>query len=171
MVALIFVPFTHVHSPSNRVKCAGNLKQIFTALQVYYIDTDNRYPPSLSCLYPKYINDLRLFQCPSVGAPQMTRNFDEQRCDYGYICYPDDSVRKFDAGRIVLVFEKGINHSMDCMFVLYMDGQVVLTLKRVLVAELQELANNERLSVPTRDLVRKTLAEVLAEGSVKRESR
>lgn len=101
----------------------------------------------------------------------MTGEFDEQRCDYGYIYYPDDSVRKVDAGRIVSVFEKGINHGMDCMCVLYTDGQVVLTLKKVLVAELHELTNNEKLSAPTRDSVRKTLAEVLAEDPVKHEPR
>ncbi len=99
----------------------------------------------------------------------MKGNFDEQLCSYRYICYPDDSARKFD-DKMVLAFDKGSDHQMEGMNAVFADGHVCFWSRERFIAMLGELAGNEKLSMPTREALRKTLAEVMAEGPVKRES-
>jgi prepilin-type processing-associated H-X9-DG protein len=151
------------------MKCAWNLKQISLALNEYYVDNNHHYPPSLSSLYPQYIPLLAIFHCPSVRAKGMQGDFDEHLCNYRYIYYPDDSARKFD-DRMILAFDKGSDHQMEGMNAIFADGHVCFFQRERFIAMLGELAGNEKLSMPTRDALRKTLAEVMAEGPVKGKS-
>jgi len=159
-------PTIHTVSPSS----VRNLKQIHPALEEYYYDNNNHYPPSLNCLVPKHVTDLSVFQFRGVKAKRMEGKFDEQLCSFRYIYYPDDSARLLDLERAALVFDKGINYQMEGMYALFSDGSVKFYARAKFIAMLGELAGNEKLSMPTRDSVRKTLAEVLAEGPVKRAS-
>lgn len=156
--------------PGNSIRCVGNLKHIQIALDAYYYDNDDRYPPSLSCLYPKYINDLSDFQCPSAKSRRMTAKFDEQLCSYRYIYYPDESVKLFDVDRAVLAFDKGVNQHMEGMNAVFVDGSVIFFSREKFIVMLGGLAGNKKLSMPTRDSVLKVLTEVLAEAPLKHKS-
>ena len=50
-----------------RTKCMNNLKQIGIAMRVYAINNDGKFPdePWGTNLYPKYIDDASVFDCPS----------------------------------------------------------------------------------------------------------
>ncbi len=50
---------------ARRHECADNLRRIVVALYTYALDNDGEFPDDLSALYPKYIDDVKLFICPS----------------------------------------------------------------------------------------------------------
>jgi hypothetical protein len=153
-----------------RLRCDFVLKQIDIALEAYHADNDDRYPPSLGCLVPRWLSDFSLFQFRRGEAPRMEDKFDERLCSFHYVYYPDDSVRRsdLDLERAVIVFAKNINLQADDMNAVFMNGRVQFVQRERLIGMLSAMASNEKLSQPTRDSIRKTLAEVLAEGPVKR---
>lgn len=95
--------------PAHRAVCRSNLKQIGLALSIYAKDFENHLPRRLEELYPNYINDQALFECPSAPDPQ------------SYVYVPG-LVADGDASRIVAFDRKG-NHE-DGRNVLFADGKV-----------------------------------------------
>ncbi|MHC4503767.1 MAG: DUF4190 domain-containing protein [Planctomycetota bacterium] len=50
---------------ARRVRCASNLKMIGYGLHLYASDHDEKFPKSLEELTPKYVEDPKVFVCPS----------------------------------------------------------------------------------------------------------
>lgn len=162
------VPNRTPHSP--RSLCAANLRELARIVAVYHFDHDFHYPPSLGSLPRTYFTDWRCFQCPGAKAPRMTGTYDEQLCCYRYVYYPDDSIEFVDKWGMVLVFDKNANHHKEGINVAFINGRVDCMSREKLVDALSAVADNKDMSQATRDSVRKTLAEVLAEAPHKRES-
>ncbi len=55
---------------ARRSKCQNNLKQIYYAISSYRDDHNEQYPPSLDVLKDKYIDDMKVFKCPSSASPE-----------------------------------------------------------------------------------------------------
>ena len=157
------IPMPIIEPPTPDLACLNNQITIFRALNMYYGDKGDHYPPSLSSLYPQYIPILRGFQCPLARQQRMKEKFDEHLCGYHYIYYPDHLAREHDASDRVLLFHKGHQDHARGMQVFYADGNWQIMPREQLVATLNKLVNNEKFSQTTRDSVRKTLAEVMAE--------
>ncbi len=59
-----FVRMAKAHA--NKVNCANNLRQISLGLHKYAIDHNRNFPQNLGELYPGYIKDGSILDCPSV---------------------------------------------------------------------------------------------------------
>lgn len=53
---------------ARRAKCQNNLKQIYYAIASYRDDHNEQYPPSLDALKDKYLDDMKVFKCPSSSS-------------------------------------------------------------------------------------------------------
>lgn len=87
VVALAFLliigaltPFVQVaRARSRRFTCAEHMRKISLALHLYAADHDESFPASLGELYPRYIDDEKVFDCP---ASRKTGNKEDP--DYQY---------------------------------------------------------------------------------------
>ena len=119
------------------VQCGANLKQIGVACGAYSQDHNEMFPEKLSQLYGTYVQELKLFRCPSAeGAVLTEANIDEES---SYVLVPGRKAT--DPPDRVLVYEKEGNHLMEGANVLFVGGDV----EWVDPATLQRL-----LSVPVR---------------------
>lgn len=59
-----FVQMTRAHA--NKINCANNLRQISLGLHKYARDHNKKFPKSLGELYPTYINDGSILDCPAI---------------------------------------------------------------------------------------------------------
>lgn len=72
VVALIFLlmvgaltPFVQMAKErANRINCASNLRHISLGLHNYAADHNNAFPKSLGELYPNYVDNPNVFDCP-----------------------------------------------------------------------------------------------------------
>ncbi len=59
-------PLMNAKEQAQKVNCLNNLKQIYTAMQLYLSTNDEQYPAVAnwgSLLYPNYIDDEKTFDC------------------------------------------------------------------------------------------------------------
>jgi prepilin-type N-terminal cleavage/methylation domain-containing protein len=64
LAAILFPVLAQMRARAREAACRSQLRQIGLALQMYRDDYDE-LPPHLSRLAPSYVNDARLFVCPS----------------------------------------------------------------------------------------------------------
>lgn len=50
----------------NKAVCVHNMRQISLALHSYAVDHENAFPLTLGTLYPEYIKDEGVFDCPAT---------------------------------------------------------------------------------------------------------
>lgn len=87
---------------ANIIKCSNNARLISLALHMYAADHDEKFPDTLSALYPDYIKKERIFDCPAgsvrgaVGAPS-----------YEYMAGLTES----SSGAEIILYDKDGNHS------------------------------------------------------------
>ncbi len=77
LAALLMPALTGAVAIANRTACANNLKQLGLALRHYANHHESRFPVEDQCgnpqaalvpaLVPHYVNDMRLFYCPSAA--------------------------------------------------------------------------------------------------------
>jgi len=51
---------------SNIIKCSNNIRMLSLALHMYAADHGERFPARLSELYPEYIKNEKIFDCPAA---------------------------------------------------------------------------------------------------------
>ncbi len=139
---------------ARKSQCASNLKQIGLALNMYANDNSEQYPgfnkaatdsdtaaeelTSLGLLYNQYINDRKIFRCPSDSGVTEANNLTltgsstctSATCSYGY----DDNHKSSDDPGVVIATDAlgtvtsgnlySDNHGQAGQNVLYIDGHV-----------------------------------------------
>ena len=101
---------------ARRSKCQNNLKQIFYAISAYRDDHNEQYPPSLDALKDKYLDDMKVFKCPSSAGPEPAA---PSAGDYDYHAGLSPASKSTEA----LAEDKDKNHP-DGVNILRVGGQV-----------------------------------------------
>ena len=104
-----------------RVNCGNSLKQIGLAIHTYSIDHNEQFPKELGDLYPEYIDDPKVFVCPS-SADEVTG---DGKSLSGTISYEYVSgLSESSPSTTVLAQDRSSNHKEGGGNVLYVDGHV-----------------------------------------------
>jgi hypothetical protein len=110
------MPFVNIaKARARRIECEENLMRISLGLHQYARDHKGTFPAKLADLYPKYINDERIFDCPS-GKPVGTGLNPE----YLYIT----GLKVSSSGKEILARDIDGNHGGKGKNVLRVDGTV-----------------------------------------------
>ena len=65
IMAAALTPFVRmIKERAGRIACANNLMRISLGLHTYASENNDAFPPNLGALYPNYINDEKVFDCP-----------------------------------------------------------------------------------------------------------
>ena len=122
--AVLLLPvLARAREQARRASCANNLFNIYKCCELYADGNGGRYPERLSQLYPGFVKDLRVFNCPSAttgGAPKVT-TAGEIETNTNYLYHPDADV---DDPKAVWLEEKRGNHGQEGRNVLHRDGNL-----------------------------------------------
>jgi prepilin-type N-terminal cleavage/methylation domain-containing protein/prepilin-type processing-associated H-X9-DG protein len=165
LAAMLLPALARARESARRSTCISRLKQLGLAMHMYSMDFNEWFPsacliapnkaPSLIAdgdgpkhlvlLYPGYISDLKIFECPSAGTGDMktadlnepTLGFTIENVDYAYAiglkeAGPPDSIISTDdldvsSGGATTSVDKpdpNMNHGVDGVNSLYVDGHV-----------------------------------------------
>jgi len=117
MVAvMLLTPFVGMAKDrSRRVNCEKNLRSIRLALGAYASEHGEEFPKELKELYPNYVTDQAVFDCPAskaVGTPE--------KPDYKYTAGP----KALSPAKSVIVEDIDGNHGKHGRNLLRVDGSI-----------------------------------------------
>jgi len=127
---LLFSPLIrNTREKGRRHTCADNLRRMTTGLYSYAVEHDGRFPDDLGSLFPKYVNDIKTFACPSdVDASDITQDGSDIDTATSYIYTRGWTVRdKLDTILVCDkndIFGKDTNHRGAGGNVAYLSGEV-----------------------------------------------
>ncbi len=104
-----------------RARCVSNLKQLILAAIMWADDHDGEFPEKLSDLYPNYVDNVKLFTCPSAGGPKITKKEEiDSRTSYIYVT----GLTEASLSDAVVIYEDPSNHRGEGGNVAFADGHV-----------------------------------------------
>lgn len=116
LMMILLTPFVKmIKRHANNMACANNLRQISLALHSYAADKDEKFPPGLGALYPDYIKDETVYDCPSSknrGTPD--------KPDYDYVTGLVESAPQNE----VIVYDMDGNHKNQGKNILRINGSI-----------------------------------------------
>jgi prepilin-type N-terminal cleavage/methylation domain-containing protein/prepilin-type processing-associated H-X9-DG protein len=139
LAGMLLPALNRAREQARRIKCLNNLSQIGKALHMYAQDYGEMFPDGtagigndggkyLGLLYPHYIDDLRLFVCPSSGSNTPTHSVILSASDY---CYKDGLTETVSSDTTVAAdtgaggtLDSNDNHNDDGANILYVGGHV-----------------------------------------------
>lgn len=107
------------HTEARKKEDQVNLGRIGIALQLYATDF-NRFPMSLSELYPNYVPEREVFMAPTGKRLVRTKDDIDTKSDYVYV----SGLKPTDLSDEIILFNKAYVHGGKGRNVLYLDGRV-----------------------------------------------
>ncbi len=97
--------------PARRAACRNCLRNLSIACSVYAEDNNGHYPDTLERLYPDFVDNARVFSCPS--APSEWRDFNDGDVSQASSSYVLEKGITYDMpSGVVLIYDKSTeNHS------------------------------------------------------------
>ena len=102
----------------NRINCVNNLRKLSLALHSYAADNKGAFPASLGALYPYYVADEKVFDCP---ATRMVGTKDNSNYDY------TPGLTESSPAKEVLAQDHDSNHKRAGGNILRVDGSTEWT--------------------------------------------
>lgn len=116
LVVTLLTPFVNMAKErSRRVSCESNLRNIRLALGAYAVEHGEGFPKELSELYPNYITDRTVFDCPAssvAGSPE--------KPNYIYTA----GLKALSPAKSVVVEDIDGNHGKRGKYLLRVDGSI-----------------------------------------------
>ena len=116
IVITLLTPFVHMAKErSRRIGCENNLRSIRLALGVYASEHGNKFPKELKELYPNYIKDKAVFDCPAsstIGGIDLP--------DYIYTA----GLKALSPAKSVVIEDIDGNHGKSGKYLLRVDGSI-----------------------------------------------
>ena len=100
---------------ANMIKCMNNARSISLALHMYAADHDDAFPPDLGSLYPGYVKEEKVFDCPAskfVGTAA--------KSDYEYV----PGLSELSGPMEVIIYDRDGNHGHLGRNVVRVNGSV-----------------------------------------------
>lgn len=97
------------------IKCSANVRLLSLALHMYAADHDDAFPPDLGSLYPGYVKEEKVFDCPAsklIGTAAMS--------DYEYVSGLSESSEPAE----VIIYDRAGNHNNLGRNVVRVNGSV-----------------------------------------------
>jgi type II secretory pathway pseudopilin PulG len=100
---------------AHAIKCMNNARSMSLALHMYAADHNETFPDNLAALYPEYIKNEKIFDCPAAAARGSAEN-----PGYEYI----GAMAESSAGTEVVIYDKDGNHGKLGRSVVRVNGSV-----------------------------------------------
>lgn len=98
----LLTPFVNkMRQRADVIKCSANIRLLSLALHMYAAEHDDAFPPTLGDLYPDYIKEEKVFDCPASGTMGTA-----QMSDYEYT----SGLSEASAPTTVIIYDRDGNH-------------------------------------------------------------
>ena len=112
----LLTPFVNkMRERSDMIKCSANVRLLSLALHMYAADHDDAFPPDLGSLYPGYVKEEKVFDCPAskfVGTAA--------KSDYEYV----PGLSELSGPMEVIIYDRDGNHGHLGRNVVRVNGSV-----------------------------------------------
>ncbi len=116
LMIVLLTPFVRMAKDrSRRIDCEKNLRSIRLALGAYASEHKAKFPEELKELYPNYIKDQKIFDCPASNAVG-----GGSRPDYIYTA----GLKSISPAKSVVVEDTDGNHGKAGKYLLRVDGSI-----------------------------------------------
>ena len=123
--AAIFLPaLARAREAARRASCQNNLKQMGIVFQMWASEHEGKLPDSLPQIYPQYLTDLQVLDCPSSGLVTVTQTDLATGGDYEYLGAGLD-LDDIPSDTVIMRGKFADAHVPAGRNVLYADGTVV----------------------------------------------
>ncbi|MDP2929902.1 MAG: type II secretion system protein [Candidatus Omnitrophota bacterium] len=98
----LLTPFVNkMRQRSNVIRCSENIRLLSLALHMYAADHNDEFAPDLGSLYPEYIKEEKIFDCPAVSGVGTA-----EKCGYEYAA----GLSEASPSTAVIIYDRDGNH-------------------------------------------------------------